>query len=438
MSQPQKIQIFSVRPRATRVAGAKRYITRWKVNDVPHSRTFATKAQANDLHSRLIQARREVQHFDPDTGLPFSISGSTETFFEHAASWLAAEWGTWAVRSRRSAIEQAVAAVVLVRPADAPAPPEGIHTYLTRRLNPELGLEAARAEVATWKECERWLRRNSLPLSRLDAAAARRLKSGLTQRRDPSNPTPLKANTINRFRTGAHQIILRAVDDNKIPSDPWPRSTSGRTRVSEKVDHTVDVEALPSAQEVRSVIEQMGSSKPGSANYQLMSEISWLLGTRPGETRAIHIEDLNLPDEGWGSVYINRSAGGDGTIGPTKTGVTRTVPVPPHLVDKLRTWRGDRTKGLLFTSPSGGLVDDANWRRALGNASDRAGVAAFPPLHLRHCCATTWLNLGAHPPMVAERLGHTMEMLHKHYWKVMRGDEDQMNRLIERFLDEAQ
>lgn len=435
MSQPQKIQISSVKPRATRVAGAKRYITRWRVDTTPHSRTFATKAQADDLHSRLIQARREGQRFDPETGLPSSLSGSTETFFEHTASWLAAEWGTWAVRTRRSAIEQAVAAVVLVTPPGATTPPPAIYTYLSRSLNPELDEATARQEVPTWKECERWLRRNSLPLARLDAMTARRLRNGLAHRRDPSNLTPLSANMLNRLRTGAHQIILRAVDDNKMPSDPWPRSASGRTRVSEKVDHTVNVEALPSAQEVRKVIELMASNKPESAKYQLLTEFTWMLGTRPGEARAIHAEDLTLPEEGWGAAYIHRADSGDGKIGPTKTGATRTVPVPPPLVTKLRTWLDGRTTGLLVASPSGGLVDDANWRRALRRGASQAGIAVFPPLHLRHCCATTWLNLGAHPPMVAERLGHTLEMLHKHYWKVMRGDEDQMNLLLERHLD---
>ena len=436
MSRPQKIQISDVKARTTRVSNQKRYITRWRVDGSPHSATFTTKAEAIDLHSRLIQARREGQRFELETGRPTSLGGSSESFFDHAASWLEAEWGTWMPRSRRSALEQAVEAVSLARSANAPAPPAAIYKYMTLRLNPDVDLPTVHQEVPTWKDCERWLRRHSLALAALDTQAARRLHSQLANRRDPNDKRPRKPNTINRLRTGAHQIIIRAVDDGKIPTDPWPRPKSGRKRVTEKVDHHINPNDLHSPAEVLSIISHMESSRPASKGYQLLTEISYMLGTRPAETRALHAEDLSLPDKGWGTASIHQADSGDGVLGPTKTGDTRLVPIPPVLVSRLREWLDGRTSGLVVATDTGRIADEANWRRAMRRGARLAGVAPMTPQQLRPCCATNWLNAGAHSTKVAERLGHTLDTLNRHYFKAMKGDDEQVNILLEKLYDD--
>ncbi|ACY96486.1 hypothetical protein Tcur_0897 [Thermomonospora curvata DSM 43183] len=56
------------------------------------------------------------------------------------------------------------------------------------------------------------------------------------------------------------------------------------------------------------------------------------------------------------------------------------------------------------------------------------------PYDLRHACATLLLNSGVPPKEAARRLGHSVDVLWKVYAGCMDGDEERINRLIERAL----
>ena len=56
------------------------------------------------------------------------------------------------------------------------------------------------------------------------------------------------------------------------------------------------------------------------------------------------------------------------------------------------------------------------------------------PYDLRHACATLLLNAGVPPEEVARRLGHSVEVLWKVYAGCLDGDQERINRAIERAL----
>jgi integrase len=63
-----------------------------------------------------------------------------------------------------------------------------------------------------------------------------------------------------------------------------------------------------------------------------------------------------------------------------------------------------------------------------------ASPLAGRPYDLRHAGVSLWLNAGVHAPEVAERAGHSVDVLLKVYAKCIDGDEKIMNERIEHAL----
>jgi integrase len=56
------------------------------------------------------------------------------------------------------------------------------------------------------------------------------------------------------------------------------------------------------------------------------------------------------------------------------------------------------------------------------------------PYDLRHACVSSWLGGGVPSPQIAEWAGHSVEVLHKIYAKVLAGQEASARERIERAL----
>ena len=135
--------------------------------------------------------------------------------------------------------------------------------------------------------------------------------------------------------------------------------------------------------------------------YRAMVLFAGYVGLRPGELFALERTDLRGDH-----CTIERSLSSTGEVGPTKTGKTRTVVVPPPATAALEQVPA-LPSGLLFTSPAGRRWSQPSHHRywsLLRRFADRPGLDFY---ELRHCAATLLLERGLTPWDVAQQLGHT-------------------------------
>lgn len=123
---------------------------------------------------------------------------------------------------------------------------------------------------------------------------------------------------------------------------------------------------------------------------------------------------------------------------------TRRVPIPPVLIEILRQHikeYGTAEDGRLFRSERGGVVASTAygdvWATARPLALTPQQVAAplaRRPYDLRHAAVSLWLNAGVPAPEVAERAGHSVDVLLRVYAECINGQEKIANARIENAL----
>ncbi|WP_202516345.1 hypothetical protein [Streptomyces sp. SID161] len=74
-------------------------------------------------------------------------------------------------------------------------------------------------------------------------------------------------------------------------------------------------------------------------------------------------------------------------------------------------------------------------RKALTQAQVASSLAAIP-YDLRHACVSFWLRSGVSLAETARRAGQSVAVLQRYYAKVLDGEEDRMNALIDQGLAE--
>jgi integrase len=119
----------------------------------------------------------------------------------------------------------------------------------------------------------------------------------------------------------------------------------------------------------------------------------------------------------------------------------RVVQIPPVLVSMLREHLdrfGVGADGRLFRSPSSGVVSSSTyfriWDEARNYALTPTQVAsplAGRPYDLRHAAVSLWLNRGVPAPEVAQRAGHSVDVLLRVYAKCIEGDCMKINSVVE-------
>jgi integrase len=152
--------------------------------------------------------------------------------------------------------------------------------------------------------------------------------------------------------------------------------------------------------------------------YDLLVRFAAATGLRPSELCGLRVGRLNLVQ---GTVEVAEALtviGGRTEVGPPKSYARRTVGLPrslcddfgAHLAQRARD-RGEapKPKDYVFTAPKGGpLRRDLLLKRILRPAADRAGLPPGLRVHdLRHTSVSLLIQLGAHPKVIQERLGHS-------------------------------
>ena len=123
------------------------------------------------------------------------------------------------------------------------------------------------------------------------------------------------------------------------------------------------------------------------------------------------------------------------------------MPIPPSLVGILKAHIkefGTAGDGRLFRNERGGILGASTYSRAWEEARRLAftpaqveSPLAGRPYDLRHAALSTWLNAGISPADVAKRAGNSVEVLLKRYAGCLDGQDDSINRRIERALGDG-
>ncbi|GAA3459914.1 tyrosine-type recombinase/integrase [Saccharothrix longispora] len=455
MTTTFKVKFWEIKKRT----GRKRpYPVRWLTDKREHSEWYATKALAAGRLSDLTRAARNGEPFDVDTGLPLSEirQRNSLSFLEFCQSYMDMKWPDAAATTRASTVEAlAGAAAAFVR--DGVGRPEvaELRGVLSRYLLPPTTrddeLSSGDQEVVSW------LVRNSRPLVDVtDAVAVRGVLDALASKLDGKAAA---ATVYQRKRAVLFNLLAYAVERELIADNPLTRVKRKAVKVVEQVDPRVVANPGQVARLLTAVTYVGRRNRDRGAHLVAFFAVGYYAAARPAEGLALREDDCTLPEEGWGVLALGESRPAAGKRWTDSGEVhdrrglkhrgrkeVRQVPIPPVLVGVLRNHLdryGTGPDGRLFRSPNGGMVSSSTYFRVWEEArlyaltpSQVASPLAGRPYDLRHAAVSLWLNGGVPAPEVAERAGHSVDVLLKVYAKCIDGQRETVNKTIEGLFTE--
>ncbi|MEO3795804.1 transposase [Nonomuraea sp. B10E15] len=294
-----------------------------------------------------------------------------------------------------------------------------------------------------------WLKAASLDLASLeDAKTVRLALHALTLCLDGSAAA---STTIARKRAVFHALLEYAVELEELSANPLHKVKWKPPKTTETVDPRVVVNPRQ-AQELLTAVTYVGRRGRGRRLMALFA-CMYYAALRPAEAVGLRIQDCHLPASGWGRLTIDVSRPEvntqwtDSGDAHEERGLkhrgrqdVRPVPIPPELVEILREHiaeYGIAKDGRIFSSERGGVVASTAytevWQDARLLAFTPAQVAsplAKRPYDLRHAAVSLWLNAGVSAPDVAERAGHSVDVLLRVYAKCIDGQQEIANKRI--------
>jgi integrase len=181
-----------------------------------------------------------------------------------------------------------------------------------------------------------------------------------------------------------------------------------------------------------------------NAQERLFVDIEFYLGLRPEETRALQPRDFDLKKR---TVTISRASAlhGNAIIKETKTGRTRTIPVPDVLIAEIKRYNASFSGFYYFVDESGTLFSSWRYHRfcesifakintALGGADKLSLLNGMTMYTFRHNRATELYYLdGVSTKKKAEYMGHSELMFLKTYSHL--DDEKEETELLRKVAD---
>jgi len=453
------VKFWAIRP--GKATSKRTYEIRWKTGHVSHSRTLGNKAQAENFLSELRQAARAGDAFGTDSGLPDSMTAAPKrerSWLEFCLAYVDMKWPSAAPKTRDSLTD----ALTTLIPAVVSEPiPDGLDPGTLREALRHFALAPASRSLdrpPAIAAALRWLEKTSLPVSAIGKPThARAVLDAISVRQDGHAAS---ATTIARKRSVFANVLRYAIELDELPASPLDRLSWKPPKVSETVDRRVVVNPRQ-ARELLTAVTYVGQQRrgPASRGQRLMALFAcmYFAALRPGEAVALRLQDCDLPATGWGLLTLEKSRPEvnrrwtDTATAHEERGLkhrpgqdTRRVPIPPELVailrDHIATF-GVAQDDRIFSSDRGHVVASTAisdvWAEARSRALTPAQVAsplAGRPYDLRHAAVSLWLNAGVPAPDVAERAGHSVEVLLRVYAKCLDDGEAVANKRIEAAL----
>lgn len=425
------------------------YEVRWKVGGRQKSKTLRTKALAESFLSDLRQAARHGEAFDLETGLPESLvkAKNARTWLEFAQAYVLTRWPHAAAKSREG-MTDTMTGVTLALLHDRPGKPTTAIMRVVLRKYAFLPEDRRATLDPEQAAALRWLNAASLPVVELeDAKTARAALEALSVTLDGTRAAD---STFRRKRAVFHHALEYATELGDLSANPLDRVNWKPAKISGEVDRRVVVNPAQ-ARELLVAVTYVGRSRgPMLAG---MFACMYFAGLRPAEAAGLRAKDCHLPATGWGLLTLEQTrpesprrfsdSGKTHDVRGLKQRrrkAIRDVPIPPELVKILREHLdryGTAPDGRLFRTQTGsvfaGTAYGKIWKEARTYALTPDQVAsplAGRPYDLRHAAVSLWLNVGVPAPDVAERAGHSVDVLLRVYAKCIDGQREIANQRI--------
>jgi len=156
-----------------------------------------------------------------------------------------------------------------------------------------------------------------------------------------------------------------------------------------------------SHEQVDALVEACGESG-------LLVRVLAYTGLRWGEAAALRVRRVDLLRRRIEVVESVTEVAGKAVTGTPKTHQRRSVPLARSLVEPMtRQLAGKGPDDLVFTSPTGGVLRNGNFRhRVFDSAAESVGLSGVTPHDLRHTAASLAIAAGANVKAVQRMLGH--------------------------------
>lgn len=270
MKQSFNVKVWATTTRTNAKSTAS--IVPWAVDGKETSRSFRNATQADSFRSGLVTSARTGEPFDPVTCLPVGHGPANGiTCLQLVRELNRADWSESAGTSRRTLAENLSALLGFLVPAGRRLP-DGLSQALFAELKGGT-LDARQLDAV------RWLEQSSLPVGQVTADVAKRVLASAGVKLDG---TPLSASKQGRHRTYLSRLLGYAVAKDLLPANPVRRVKR---------------------QTARKLIDAVADSM-----HRDFVKTLYLSGARQSEVAALRVTDYNLPDSGWGVLFLRKSA----------------------------------------------------------------------------------------------------------------------------------